>query len=119
MLENLPATMAMADAEYEAKKRDAKIYCKQVLAAFNAFSPDVLDRDELHANLWKVKDKFLQVTGWMDEVVVDLEANNEEERILELTAMLEHVQTRMNDNQKAVKEKMEKVITDTSHTHAS
>ena len=48
----------------------------------------------------------------MDEIVVDLKANNEEERICEFVAMIEHVQTKINDNQRAVKEKMEKVIAD-------
>ena len=71
---------AMDEHDYGLRIRDAKIYCKRVLALVDAFSPDditrPLYRDQLHINLQRIKDKFLEVTDWLAETIVDLEANN-------------------------------------------
>ena len=84
--------MAMNDAEYEAKKKEAKVYCRQVITAVKGFTPDnimsVLDQDDL-----------LQVTAWINALIVDLEENDEDARIAELEAVIESVKVTMNQNQ--------------------
>ena len=105
--------MEMNDAGFEA---NMKVHCKQVPAAVNAFSPNNitsdLDQDELHANLRRVKDKFLQVTDRMDALIMELEENNESARIAGLEAMTAGVKKVMNHDQRTVKKKMEKTIAD-------
>ena len=57
--ETLTLSVKMNDAEFKANMKKAKVHCRQVLAAVNAFSPNditsVLDRDELHANLQRIR----------------------------------------------------------------
>ena len=48
----------------------------------------------------------------MDALIVDLEENNEDARVAEIEAMVENVKVEMNQNQRAIKEKMEKIIAD-------
>ena len=104
------------DAKYKANMKKAKIYCRQVITAIKSFAPDdvtsVLDQDDFQENLQRVKDKFLQVTAWVDALIVELEENNEDARIAELEAMITGVKEVMDHNQRAVKRKMEKVIAD-------
>ena len=68
------------------------------------------DREQLHVNQQRIKDKFWAVTNWMAETIVDLEANNENERIHKFEALAKDLQRRVNENQRAVKEKMEKIL---------
>ena len=100
----------MNDAKYEANMKKAKDYCRQVITAVKSFAPDdvtsILDRDNFQENLQRAKDKFLQVTAWMDALIVELEENNEDARIAELEAMITGVKEVMDHNQRAVKRKM-------------
>ena len=81
---------------------NAKVYYKQTLSLVNAFSPEditsPLDQEQLHVNLQRIKDKFLAVTDWMAETIVDLEANNENVRIREFVALAENLQRKVNKN---------------------
>ena len=80
----------------------------------DTFSPEDIispsDWEQLHVNLQRIKEKFLAVTDWLAGVIVDLEANNEVERIHEFEALADDMQRRVNANQRAVKEKMERVF---------
>ena len=53
--------------------------------AVKSFAPDdvtsILDRDNFQENLRRIKDQFLQVTVWVDALIVDMEENNENARI--------------------------------------
>ena len=60
--------------------------------------------------LQRIKDKFLEATDWLAETIVDLETNNKEARICEFENLIEDVQRKVNDNQKAVKQKMERIL---------
>ena len=104
----------MDDHTYGLRLRDARVYCKQTLSLINAFSPDEitspLDQEQLHVNLQRIKDKFLAVTDWMAETIIDLEENNKNVRIREFKALAEDLQRKVNENQRAVKEKMERIL---------
>ena len=46
----------------------------------------------------------------MAKTIVDLKTNNKEERICEFKNLLKNVQRKMNNNQEAVKQKMERIL---------
>ena len=112
----------MGKQEYTLKLWDARVLCKQTLSIIDTFSPEditsPLDREQLHVNLQRIKDKFLAVTDWMAGVIVDLEANNEEERIHEFEALADNMQRKVNANQQAVKEKRERILVQASNSAA-
>ena len=112
----------MDDHEYTLKLWDARVYCKQTLSLIDTFSPEditsPLDWEQLHVNLQRIKDKFLAVTDWMAGVIVDLEANNEEERIHDFEAFADDIWRKVNANQWAVKEKMERILVQASNNAA-
>ena len=58
------------------------------------------------------------INSRMAGVIVDLEANNEVERIREFEALADDMWRRVNANQRAVKEKMERVLVQASHNAA-
>ena len=91
-LETSIVSVKMDDAEYRANMRKAKIHCRRVITAVKIFAPDditsILDWDNFQENLWQIKDKFLQVTTWVDALVVELEENKKSARITELEARI-------------------------------
>ena len=96
----------MDDNVYKASLKQAKLHKRQFNSFLSLFTADdvidILHKETYKEKLNSIGVKFLEISDWFDSLIIDLEENNENERITEI----ESIQTEM----KAIKKDHEKLI---------
>ena len=104
----------MEEDMYKEILKKAKLYKRQMKSLIDTFTPEKitnsLQKDTYHGELRSIKDSFVKVSNWFDTLIIDLEENDEQDRINEIEAILNEIKQAKDTNELLVQQKMAQVL---------
>ena len=105
----------MEEATYKAKLKQAKLYRRQFNSLLSTFTvEDVIFA--VHKEIYKEKlntigVKYTEISDWLDSLIIDLDENDEAQRITEVEAIQTEIRALKRNHEKSILEKISQLLT--------
>ena len=104
----------MDGTEYKGKLKQAKLYRRQFNTLFSTFTANdvtsAIHKDIYDKKLDAIENKFSEISDWFDSLVIDLEENSENERVVEIENIQNEIKTAKRNHEKPVLEKIAEIM---------
>ena len=100
--------------DYKSKLKQARLYKRQFNTLFSTFTADNVT-GVVHKNLYETKlhnigAKFIEISNWFDSLIVDLEENDENDRIAVIEAIQTEIKSANQNNEKLILDKISDLV---------
>ena len=104
----------MDDNVYRANLKQAKLHKRQFNSFLSLFTADevidILHKETYKEKLNSIGIKFLEISDWFDSLIIDLEENNENERITEIESIQTEMKNIKKNHEKLIMSKLSELI---------
>ena len=107
--------LKMEEAVYKEKLKQAKLHKRQLNTLLSTFTVEdvtsVVHKDLYNQKLTTIEQKFLVISDWFDVLVIDLEENNEVERVNQIEGIQNEIKNAKRNHEKLILDKISSLVT--------
>ena len=110
----------MEERVYKENLKQAKLHKRKFNSLLSTFTVDdvvnIVHKEIYNGKLQNIDTKYMEISDWFDTLIIDLQENNEDERVIVIETIQNEIKALKKDHEKLVLEKMSTLVGGVSGT---